>query len=62
VQSRLTQLAKDLVNFSNRRDHAPCERDDLDTANVVYKVKLAAAVASEIQKAAAPLSVQLKSC
>ena len=60
VNSCLAQDAEHFVSVAGRRDHAQCDRNDLNTANVVYKVKLAVAAAPQIEKAAAPLRVELE--
>ena len=60
MQGRVTQEAQHLVSIGSRHDHAQCDRNDLDTANVVYKVKLAVAAAPQMEKAAAPLRVELE--
>ncbi len=60
VQGRVTEDAQHLINIGSRGDHPHCDRNDLDTANVVYKVKLAVAAAPQMEKAAAPIRVELE--
>jgi len=60
MSSRLAQHANYLISISVRREQAQPDWNDLDAAKVVYKVKLAGAATPQMEKAAAPLRVELE--
>ena len=46
--------------MGRRHERTMCDRDDLNTANVVYEVKLAGSAAPQMEKSATPCGVELE--
>lgn len=60
MHGRPAEHAQYLIGIAGRRDSALRDGNDLDAANEIYKVKLAVAVAPQMQKSTALLSVELE--